>query len=231
VSVLVPALDEAAALPGLLARLLEAEDAADRADEVVVADGGSADGSVELARAAGARVVSSAPGRGRQLAAGARALGGEVLVVLHADCLPEPGALSAVRRAFADPGTVTAAMRQRIDARGAVYRVIERAADARCRWLGVVYGDSGLCVRRAAYDAVGGFRALPLFEDVDLSRRLARLGRVRLVEGARLTVSARRWQREGPLRCTLRNWILTLAYAAGVPPERLARHYRRHGAR
>ena len=231
-----PTWNEAAALPALLARVApepegrgpgagERVDAGDRADEVVVAAGGSTDSTVERALAAGARGVPAARGRGRQLAAGARAATGELLLFLHADCLPAPGALAALRRAFEDPTLGAAGCRQRIDAPGWFYRLVERAADRRVR-RGMVYGDSGLCVRRAIYQRAGGFAELELFEDVELCQRLRPFARPRLVPGARLVISARRWQREGRLRATLRNWSLRLAYASGVPPERLARRYR-----
>ncbi len=225
VAVVVPALNEAARLPRLLAALARTAPEDDRAQRVIVADGGSADDTVALARAAGADVVHAAPGRGTQLAAGARAASEDVLVFLHADTVPAPGSLAAVRRALADPRVAAAGMRQRIEAAGLFYRLVERAADARVRRLGVVYGDSGLATRRATYEAAGGFAELPLFEDVDLSRRLRRRGRIVLADGAELWVSPRRWQREGALRRTLRNWHLTLRYAAGADPARLARAY------
>lgn len=225
---LVPTLDEAERLPELLARLRSGADD-DRADEVIVADGGSSDGTRSVAAAGGARVLLAPRGRGTQLARGAAQASAELLLVLHADCLPRPGALAALRRAFDDPRLDFAAMRQRIDDPGTLFRAIERASSLRSGLLGIVYGDCGLCVRRSAYEGAGGFRDLPLFEDLDLSRRLARRGRGRLVRDAELLVSARRWRREGPLRCTLRNWILTLAWLAGVAPERLARHYSPNG--
>ena len=116
-------------------------------------------------------------------------------------------------------------MRQRIEARGLLYRAIERAADRRVR-RGCVFGDSGLAVRRTAYDAAGGFADLPLFEDVDLSRRLRRLGRVALVEEALVMVSARRWRAEGVALRTLKNRLLLAGFRLGVDPARLERHYR-----
>ncbi len=226
--VVVPTLDEASSLPRLLRRL--AGSGADAADEVVVSDGGSRDGTAELARRSGARVIVGAPCRGAQLAAGARASTAELVLFLHADSVPEPGALAAVRRAFEDERVVATGMRQRIPADGFVYRAIERAADVRVRHFGLVYGDSALAVRREVYAAVGGFKDLPLFEDVDLSRRLRVRGRIRLVEDAIVRISSRRWKRDGALWCTLRNWILTAAYLMGVDPRRLARHYGTHGA-
>ena len=133
--------------------------------------------------------------------------------------------LAAVRRAYRDPLVIATGMRQRVESPARIYRFIERAADLRVR-CGYVYGDSGLAVRRESYRQVGGFRSIPIFEDLDLSRRLRRSGKVVLVDEARLFVSPRRWQRDGALRGTLRNWILTLGWAAGMDPERLARHYR-----
>jgi GT2 family glycosyltransferase len=138
---------------------------------------------------------------------------------------PRPaGGPAALRRAFAEPALLAVGMRQRIDHPRGIYRWIEGAANARVR-RGIVYGDSGLCVRRAAYAEVGGFRDLPLFEDLDLARRLRRAGAVRLVPEAELTISARRWEREGVLRRTFLNWGLTVAYLCGVAPARLVRYY------
>ncbi|MCK6446376.1 MAG: TIGR04283 family arsenosugar biosynthesis glycosyltransferase [Planctomycetes bacterium] len=221
------ALDEERALPRLLERLSSGA-ADDRADDVVVADGRSRDRTVDVARALGARVIVAPRGRGAQLGAAARELSTDVLVFLHADCVPSPGTLRTLRAAFVEARLEAAAFRQRVDARGVFYRAVERAADARVRALGLVYGDSGLAVRRSLYERVGGFRDLPLFEDVELSRRLRSATRVRLVPGTELVISARRWQREGALRTTLRNWMLMLAFAAGADPVRLARHYPPH---
>lgn len=229
-SAVVPTWNEEERLPLLLASLGFAPPgtqaaSGQRADEVIVADGGSSDGTCEVASACGARVVTSSRGRGAQLACGARAAQGELLWFLHADVVVQPGSVEALRRAFEDPALQACGVRQRIDAPGIFFRCIAQAADLRVR-LGRVYGDSGLAVRRGAYDAAGGFRELPLFEDLDLARRLRAHGRIRLVEGALIRVSARRWRAEGALRRTLANWLLTLAWALGVAPERLARYYR-----
>jgi GT2 family glycosyltransferase len=164
------------------------------------------------------------------MAAGAAALDTDLLLFLHADTLPEAGALAALRRAFADPSVGRSAMVQRIDADGRFYRGLERTASRRAR-RGLVYGDSGLCLRREVYHGVGGFRDIPIFEDLDLARRLMAwpvAGRMVLVEDAVLRLSARRWRKEGPLRCTLRNWTLARAWRMGVSPERLARFYPPH---
>lgn len=229
VSVVVPVLDEELALPELLAGLTGAPGAEDRAEEVIVVDGGSRDRSAAIATLHGAVVLESARGRGRQLANGARAASGEILLFLHADMRLEPGALAALRLAFGDPRVVASGLRQRVDSSARFYRWIERAADLRVR-LGRVYGDSALAVRRSAYEDVGGFRELPLFEDIDLCKRLRRRGRIALVD-RHVTISARRWERDGKLARTLSNWMLSTAFALGVAPERLVRYYPAYSSR
>jgi len=195
-SVVVPVLNEAARLPDLFASLPAS--GLQATDEVIIVDGGSTDDTVSVARAHGATVLDARRGRGTQLRRGAVEAAGDVLVFLHADMQVGAGALERVRAAFTDPSVVASGMRQRLDGKRAVYRLIERAANLRVR-RGWVYGDSGLAVRRAKYEEVGGFRDVPLFEDVDLSRRVRRAGRVVLVEDAELVVSTRRWERRGAI--------------------------------
>jgi len=224
-SVIVPTLDEAHALPGLLDALLAADDADARPDEVVVVDGGSADDTLARAAAAGCRVLHAPRGRGVQLALGAAAARGDLLAFLHADARPLGGALARVRAAFEDDAVAACAFRQAIQAEGRFYRRVEAAAARRVR-RGWVYGDSGLVLRRRLYDALGGFRPQAVLEDLELSRRLRARARVHLVEDAVLAVSPRRWRREGPLRATLRNLALTALWRAGVSADALARWYR-----
>lgn len=225
-SVVVPALDEAAALPALLDRLATALAVP---HEVVVADGGSVDDTRAVAEARGAVVVDAPRGRGVQLRAGAAAARADVLLFLHADALPSAAALAlCAARARAPrgrPATHEAgAFRLRIDATGAAYRMVERGANLRSRVLGLPYGDQGLLVTRAHYDAAGGFPAWPLMEDVALVRALRRTGRVRLLP-ADVGVSARRWQRDGVVRRMLGNWLLLARFLLGARPETLAAEY------
>lgn len=219
-SIVVPTWNEASNLPALAASLA----AQGGAFEWIVSDGESSDGTPELAERLGARVVRGLRGRGGQLARGAAAAHGTRLLFLHADARLAPGALAALAEVFADPRVIATGMRQVIEHEARFYRWIERAADRRVT-LGWVYGDSGLCVRRSSYEQVGGFRDLPVFEDLDLSARLRRAGAIRLARAAEVRCSARRWEREGRLRRTVKNWGLTLLWAAGVDPERLARYY------
>ena len=191
-SIVVPVLDEADRLEALLAEL--ARDCP--GVEVVIADGGSRDGSVEIAaRAPGVGLVSSARGRARQMNAGAALATGEVLLFLHADTRLPSGAAEAVQRALADPSVVYGRFDVRFDRPGAAFRLIARLMNLRSRLTGICTGDQAIFVRRAAFERLGGYPEIALMEDVELTRRLKRVGRLAAL-GLRVTTSARRWERE-----------------------------------
>ncbi len=214
-SVVIPTLNAAAILPACIGRLAGA-------DEILVVDGGSRDATVEVARAAGARVIVAPRGRGTQLKAGGEAARGDWLLFLHADTLLGAGWRAAVEAHQAKRPRSAACFRFRLDDDAWQARLIERGVAARVRLLGLPYGDQGLLVPRLLYEKVGGFRPLPLMEDVDLVRRL---GRVRQLPVPAVT-SAARWRRDGWLRRSARNLLCLLLYGLGLPPERVALLYR-----
>lgn len=213
---MIPALNEAPAIEGAVA-------SAEGAFEVIVADGGSTDGTIELARALGARVISAPPGRGAQMDAGAGAASGDVFLFLHADTRLPEGWKGAVGRGLAG-GAVAGAFRLSIRARGLRYRLVEWLARLRCRVLGLVYGDQAVFAPRGEFFAAGGYRALPLMEDVDCVKRLRARGGFALLP-ERVATSPRRWDQSGVLGNTLRNWSILGLYFLGVSPERLYRLY------
>lgn len=221
VGIVIPTLNEADRLPGLLDDLRHLSVAA----HVVVADGGSTDGTPAVARAAGARVVRAAAGRARQMNAGAAALTTPWLCFLHADVRVPPEARLDLARAVADPAAVAAVWRLALDARGWWFRALEWGARLRDRAGGLPYGDQGLLVRRELFAALGGFADMPLMEDVDLVRRLRRRAPLIRLRSS-VVASARRYRRDGPVRGWLRNASLIALYLAGVAPARLARWYR-----
>ncbi|HZP41613.1 MAG TPA: TIGR04283 family arsenosugar biosynthesis glycosyltransferase [Candidatus Binatia bacterium] len=221
-AVVVPTLEEEARIGGTLAALAAVPGVA----EVVVADGGSRDRTVAVARGfAGVRVVTAPRGRGTQLNAGARVAVGDVLLFLHADVSLPPDAVAWVERALADPAVVGGGFRTWTVAEGARSWVVPllHLADARSRVARLPYGDQAVFVRRTAFDAVGGFPEQPLMEDVELARRLARLGRL-VVVPASVVVSGRRFVAR-PLRSLVAMRLFPLLYRLGVAPDVLARLY------
>jgi rSAM/selenodomain-associated transferase 2 len=220
ISVIVPALNEASLIAAAVRRAWETGP-----HEVIVADGGSVDGTADLAHQAGCTLVQGATGRAWQQNLGARQATGDVLLFLHADTWLAPGALRQIEGAVADRRVLCGAFMQSIEAPGAIYRLLERGNGWRAKWRGLPYGDQGIFVRRDLFDEVGGFPEIKLLEDVLLMKRLRRHARPVLLAGP-LHVSARRWQRKGVLRQTARNWLLLAAARAGVHPDRLAQFYR-----
>lgn len=213
----VPTLDEAPRIAALVERL-RAE-----VDEVVVSDGGSHDGTPDVARSAGARVVSGPPGRGPQLDRGAAAAAGDVLWFLHADADVPVGLGAAVRRAA--EGRAWGACETSIDSADPRLRWTAFVMTRRARWTGAMTGDMGIWCRRALFDTLGGFGALPALEDLDFSDR-ARAAAPWALVGPAIGTSARRWTAEGVTRTMVRMLALRAAYRLGVPPARLARRYR-----
>jgi len=215
-SVVVPTLNAEAHLADCVERMKAA-------DEIIVVDGGSADRTVAIAEQAGVRLVLAPKGRGTQLRAGGEAARGDWLLFLHADSLPAPdwaAAVSTHRRAAPDKA---ACFRLRLADRAWQARAVERAVGARVALLGLAYGDQGLLVPRALYEAVGGYRPMPLMEDVDLVRRIGRR-RLAMLDCEAWT-SAERWRRDGWASRSARNLFCLGLFALGVPPARIARFY------
>jgi rSAM/selenodomain-associated transferase 2 len=219
-SVVIPTLNEAEALPETLRHVL----AVPEITEVIVVDGGSSDATVETALERGCRVVRAPRGRGVQLRAGAEAARGSVLLFLHADTWLAPGAGEAVYRCLRDPLVVGGGFWKRF--RGAPWWM--RGSRFRCWlrlwWAGRVLGDQALFVRRDALTAVGGVPDQPLMEEIELCRRLRGVGRLALA-GAPVSTSIRRFRKHGYLRTYWLMWRVSRAYRKGVPPEDLARLY------
>jgi rSAM/selenodomain-associated transferase 2 len=217
-SIIIPALNEAQILGNTLESLKGPP------AEIIVVDGGSRDGTVEVARQYTSHVLVARAGRGFQQDTGARQSHGNVLVFLHADTQLPGKYPHLIHQALDDPGVIFGAFSLGIHRSTPVLDFIAFMANLRSRLFNLPYGDQALFVRRDSYFQVGGFQDWSIMEDVDLVRRLNRVGGFRLAHSS-VQTSARRWERENLIFTTLRNWSLMIRYYMRVPPLALARHY------
>jgi rSAM/selenodomain-associated transferase 2 len=224
IDVVIPTLNAAPGLARTIAALGGGYDH-DLVLRVTVCDGGSRDDTQTIAREAGAAVVTTAAGRGRQLAAGAAAGSAPWLLFLHADTTLGPGWAIAARGFMTEAANAAKAgyFRLQFDSRDPRARRVERLVAWRCRTFGLPYGDQGLLMTRAFYQRLGGFDLLPLMEDVDLVRRIGRVNLVPL--DAAVVASARRYERDGWLLRPLRNLSCLALFSVGVPLSVVRRLY------
>lgn len=222
VSIIVPTLDEAASIEATLDRVQRWRS---QGHELIVADGGSTDGTLERAALLCDRTVTTARGRAVQMNAGAEAASGDTFWFLHADTLAPSDALPAILSALSDPRRCWGRFDVRLSGDRWPLRIVERMMNLRSRMTGIATGDQGMFMRRAAYEAIGGFPRIALMEDIAMSRELRRLSRP-VCLSQRLVTSSRRWETGGVWRTIALMWRLRLAYALGADPAKLARRYR-----
>ncbi|SHK29125.1 transferase 2, rSAM/selenodomain-associated [Desulfatibacillum alkenivorans DSM 16219] len=219
ISVIIPCLNEEKNIRTVL------EACRPGAHEIIVVDGGSQDQSVAKASGLADLILSSPPGRGRQQALGARHATGDVLLFLHADTLPPAGFEREISRMLQDPAVVFGAFSLGADYSSLAMELICFGANLRTRLFDMPYGDQAIFVRKEAYWRAGGFANIPLMEEVDLVKKLLRIGGFKLSR-ARVRSSARRWLQDGYLRRTLGNYSLMLRYQFGAKPEDLHGRYK-----
>jgi rSAM/selenodomain-associated transferase 2 len=213
-------LNEAAAIASTLGALRRgAPDA-----EILVVDGGSIDASVAQAQPFCDAVIVASRGRARQMNVGAHASHGNALAFVHADTVVPPTFAADIASALSDSAIVGGRFDVKLDDDALPYRIIGAMISLRSRISRTGTGDQAIFVRRAVFDRLGGFPELELCEDLEFSRRMKRAGRVACLR-ARVTTSARRWNRDGVLRTVLRMWLIRAMYLLGVPPARLKRMY------
>lgn len=218
VSIVIPTLNEARTLKRTLEHVRDQEEPF----EVIVVDGGSSDGTVQLAQSAGVRVLQSSNGRAEQMNRGAAHAEGTILLFLHADTLLPSGGLATIRRTLRDPTATSGTFRLTFDRSTPLLRFY--AWCTRWPWIRLCFGDRGQFVRRDVFEAVGGFPDWPLFEDLELADRLRQYGGFRFLDTA-VTTSARRFRRQGTVRQQIRNLYLWAHYMAGTDPHELQHLY------
>lgn len=219
ISIVAPVLNEAPRLPALL-DMLEAQPGE---KQIILADGGSADGTRDAAEGR-ALVARSAPGRARQMNAGAARARGETILFLHCDTRLPEGALEEIEALMRAGEVAGGGFLHAFDRGDRFSRFVSFGANARTRLLKIFLGDQAIFVRREVFERMGGYADVPVFEDWEFSRRMRAFGRVAVI-GRRVVTSGRRIDVWGKPRCLLLWWGLSLLYALGVPPEKLARRY------
>jgi rSAM/selenodomain-associated transferase 2 len=220
-SIIMPVLDEG---EGIAAALDALSDMRALGTEVLVVDGGSRDATIQRARLRADRVISAQRGRAQQMNAGAQKAAGDMLLFLHADTRLPADADHLVLNGLERSGRAWGRFDVRIAGGHPLLPAIGRLMSLRSRITGIATGDQAIFVRRGAFDAAGGFAAIPLMEDIALCKRLKRVSRPLCLRECVIT-SGRRWEKHGVWRTILLMWRLRLAYFFGVDPKRLARQY------
>ena len=219
ISVIIPTLNEAATIGETLRRVRSSGSC-----EVIVVDGGSDDGTPELARPQADLVLSAGRGRATQMNVGARAASGQVLLFLHADTVLPPDFPALLENALRNPRVVGGRFDVRLDAEGRLFRIIETLMNLRSRLSRIATGDQAIFVRSRTFLELGGYREAELMEDLELSYRLKRQGELACLR-ERVVTSARRWQRDGIARTIGLMWLLRFLYFIGVSPSYLKTFY------
>ncbi len=219
-SVIVPMLNERLAI----AKSLSALRAGAPGAELIVVDGGSTDGSLELVAGRCDKLLKAPAGRALQMNYGAREAKGDILAFVHADTLVPADFQEQIELALNDSAVVGGRFDVELDDPRMVYRLIATLINLRSRLTKVGTGDQSFFVRRSVFEALGGYKAIEICEDLDFARRLKRMGKIACLR-SRVITSARRWQKHGVLRTTLLMWFIKMMFLLGVPPAFLKRFY------
>ncbi|MDE2026976.1 MAG: TIGR04283 family arsenosugar biosynthesis glycosyltransferase [Candidatus Omnitrophica bacterium] len=219
ISIIIPVYNEEAVIDRTLSALPFG-----KGIEVIVVDGQSEDRTMEIVSRYLVKSLTSFRSRAIQMNAGAAVAQGDILLFLHADCLLEKVGLKAIEK-YVSLNFVGGCFTHKIDSPKRIYRWIEVSGHLRAELFKIFYGDQAIFVRRDIFERMGGFKTVPLFEDVIFSRRLRHLGKTIILDNP-ATVLPRRWEKGGLVKTMVLNWLLSLGFILGVPTERLARFYK-----
>jgi len=224
VSLVIPVLNEAENISQILQHVREVD--ADGPAEIIVVDGDPEGSTINAIRDEGVRTVAAVKGRARQMNSGAGLATGDILLFLHADTHLPPNAFGLIRAAMNDTGFVGGAFDLGFATPRRIFKITEVYDLLRTRLTKIPFGDQAIFIRRDFFDEIGGYRDLPLMEDVDLMQRIRKRGGRICIIPEKVRTSPRRYEQEGIMFTTIRNAMLQLLYALGVPPERLVRWYK-----
>jgi rSAM/selenodomain-associated transferase 2 len=224
ISVIIPVLNEADGINGLVSHLRDLE--AGKDIEIIVVDGDPAGCTIKAIHDAGVVTAIGERGRAVQMNRGAALAEGDILLFLHADTLLPRNAFTRIHEAFQEAGYMAGCFDLGIRAARTMFRITECYVALRTRITRIPFGDQAIFIRREYFERIGGYREFPIMEDVELMRRVRRRGDVICVIPEKALTSARRWEREGVLFTTFRSWMLQTLYCCGVSPKHLARFYR-----
>ncbi len=224
ISVIVPVLHEEASINAHISHLRSLP--TDGAPEIIIVDGDPSGSTVKTITQSGIITATSLPSRADQMNRGASLASGDVLLFLHADTFLPRNALTLMRNCLQDERIVGGAFSLGIASDRKIFRVTEKYVALRTRLTRVPFGDQAIFVRHQYFRGIGGYRSIPIMEDVEFMSRIRKNGDHVALLPEKVMTSARRWEKEGVLNGTLRNWMLQTLYCCGVAPERLARYYR-----
>ena len=195
-------------------------------EELIIVDGGSTDGTLAIAGEFTDRVFETKTGRASVMNFGAAKASGDVLLFLHADCVLPDNGFTLIRKAVSNGNIAAGAFFLGIAHPGFGFRLIESAANVRSRMTSLIYGDQGMFLRKEVFDRVGVFADIPLMEDIEISGRLKKEGKIIFINPP-IKASPRRWLKEGMIYTTLRDWSIAFSYTFfKISPERLIKHYK-----
>lgn len=219
ISIIIPVLNEAKSIEKICTRIYEMGNYR----EILVVDGGSQDKTCQIA-APYASILSSPQGRAIQMNIGAQSAAGEILWFLHADCIPHPNSIDAIKNTIQNGNIVGGAFAYQLDSYGLIYRASESLSNYKNRIFNIFYGDMGIFIRKKVFEMMGGYQEIPVMEDIDLCLRLKKRGDT-IILPQQIITSARRWKAEGPVKNIFRNWLLQLGWITGISPDWLAKYY------
>jgi rSAM/selenodomain-associated transferase 2 len=225
-SVIIPVFHEAEIINTLIKNLCEHHSHENL--EIIVVDGADPHDTIDVIHTENVVCLVSEKGRARQMNAGASVARGEALIFLHADTLVPESAFSCIKSALEDTKVVGGAFDLGIQSNRIIFKIIGKIASLRSRITRIPYGDQGIFIRREYFHAIGGYRDVPLMEDVEIMQRIKKRGGKISILPEKVYTAPRRWEGEGILYCTLRNWIVLVLFCCGVSPQKLVRYYRAH---